>query len=168
MKRWHHETEREPCGVAGVLEPVYLWKSLAGLNDCLAAVRGESRRGLTIWEPIDTKAPGPHLTTAWCCYIRTVIFYVRPFVSRGPHPVKSPTKGWYWESDGRSYAAWDTVESTLSHDDIVALGGQHFRVAGSGVRWARGRWWWLHRCERLEPRPEPVSTPVQAALPLPA
>ncbi|MCW5666462.1 MAG: hypothetical protein KIT35_21740 [Piscinibacter sp.] len=162
MKRWHHETERAPCGLRGVLEPIFI-RDRHSIEDCLVAVRGESRRGITIWEPIATKAPGPHLTRAWCCYLRTVIFYVYPFVSRGPHLVKSPRTGWYWERDGRSFVAWDQLDARLGWGDVVGLGGEEFVLDGSGVRWAQNRWWWLHRAERRGPSRTAVSGALEAA-----
>ena len=40
---------------------------------------------LTIWEPLKTKAPNPNLAAPYCCYINTVIFYVRPHTVRPWH-----------------------------------------------------------------------------------
>ena len=40
---------------------------------------------LTVWEPLTTKVPNPNLAYPHCCYINTVIFYVRPHVVRPWH-----------------------------------------------------------------------------------
>jgi hypothetical protein len=48
---------------------------------------------IVIWEPFLTDAPGPHLASAFCCYINTVIIYHQPYI-------QSPWRQGDWDSFG--------------------------------------------------------------------
>lgn len=145
--------ERRPAGVAGGLA----WRapSIGGAPplaiDDLLVVRPKPFR-LVIWEPLRTKAPSPALAAPWCCYIRTVIFYTRPYVvTEWVKPYES--RGKLRASKGRRFIEWDEVELRLAWDDLVTFEGETFRVGGGSVLWAPGpggtfRRWWMRRDAR--------------------
>lgn len=95
---------------------------------------------IEVWEPLPTKAPNPNLAQPYCCYVNTVIFYVRPYVVRPWHH--------YWicngkrkaEKPGHSYEEWDRVETKL-RDGIVEYEGRRFRCYNGRVVWKHKRWW---------------------------
>src|SRR4051812_46688213 len=69
---------------------------------------------IDVWERLKTKAPCPDKTLPYCCYARTVIFYLRPYtvlpwhhfwVSRGRRRAEKP---------GQRYEAWDQVEHEVT------------------------------------------------------
>lgn len=71
-------------------------------------------------------APGPHLTAPYCCYVRTVIFYVRPYVQL---------------SRRRGFAEWGRVETMIHWDDRLSFDGLFWEAGGGSVVWKDGRWW---------------------------
>jgi len=139
MKRFHHETERAPCGELGQLRAIYGRRGGVDLSDCLVAQRTAS--SVTIWEPLPTKAPGPHLTRPWCCYIATVIFYRFPYLTMPPKPYRDREGNLHPGSVG-SFFEWDKVEMRMTWDDLAELAdGKTYQCGGGSVRWHRGRWW---------------------------
>lgn len=142
--------ERAPCGAPGLIEvSTFAGRERAGridLSDCL--VSRPAPRRLVIWEPLPTKAPSPALAQPFCCYIQTVIFYLRPYILR-------PWKRRWRDRSGRlracsaAYEEWDKVETRLTHRDVVEFEGEQFDIWGGTVKWARGRWWMCRTARRL-------------------
>jgi|GEM_PF-2120291 len=142
--------ERAPCGRPG-LAWVHSSRIMRGpmpdLSDCLASWPRTHPWLLFIWEPLPTKAPGPHLVHAHCCYINTVKFYYRPYI------VDEFTR-FFRSAGGKLLASkvgfleWDEVETRLTWDDIVRFEGETFRVCGGTVLWRHSRWWMCRRAQR--------------------
>lgn len=116
------------------------------LSDCV--VHQEKPWLLEVWEPLHTKAPCPDKTQPYCCYINTVIFYVRPFIVRPWHR--------YWicngkrlaEKPGSSFEKWDEIKTRLQWDDVVRFGLDTFAIGSGTVLWHNKRWWmrrWARR-----------------------
>jgi hypothetical protein len=86
---------------------------------------------LTIWEPLRTKAPGPHLSRAYCCYINTVIFYRRPAIVRQHSYFWRDGRGrWHASAPGSAYEEWDHIDTALTWDVKLRYAGDVFRVGG--------------------------------------
>ncbi|WP_157785805.1 hypothetical protein [Bradyrhizobium liaoningense] len=151
------EHEVRPCGVRGSLEWIQ-WRNRDGLGidrapDISDVLVGRPRRHLLVlWEPVLTKAPGPHLAQAHCCYINTVIFYHRPYVVR-------PWKHYWYDRAGKLRASgsgffeWDQLETRFTcWDDRVSFRGDVFEVGGGRVLWANvpgeRRQWWVRLAAR--------------------
>jgi hypothetical protein len=143
--------ERAPCGVLGLTEvSTYAGRERAGLvdlGDCLV-VRPAPWR-LVIWEPLRTKAPSPALAQPFCCYIRTVIFYLRPYVLRPWSKLWRDGQGRLRATEPGAYEQWDRVETRLAYHDVVEFEGELFDVWGGTVKWARNRWWMCRTARRL-------------------
>jgi hypothetical protein len=103
-----------------------------------------------VWEPLLTKAPSPARCSAYCCYIRTVIFYHRPYILRGPHPSHFNGR-WKW-SKGGDFAIFDEVETRLSWDDVIAFDGDEWEIGGGHVTWHAKRWWMRRWARRRLPQ----------------
>lgn len=109
---------------------------------------------LEVWEPLKTKAPNPNIAQPYCCYVRTVIFYVRPYVVRPWHRL--------WESRGRlnaqkpgqDYERWDQIEYALTWNDPFEWNGQRFEIGGGTVIWKEKRWWMRHWARRKREEPQ--------------
>ncbi len=114
---------------------------------------------LTIWEPLQTKAPGPHLSRAYCCYMKTVIFYYRPYVVSLHRHIWFDDRGRarIEKSAGR-FEQWDQIETALTWDDQIRHGGDLFIVGGGRVLFTnapdhgRRRWWMKRWARRESPR----------------
>lgn len=104
---------------------------------------------LELLEPISDRAPNPSICQPHCCYIRTVIFYARPYRKGGPYPWQSKWH-WHWEPFG-TFAQFDKVQSRLTWDDVIACDGEHWRVDGGQVVWLRRRWWMYRELRRMQP-----------------
>jgi hypothetical protein len=105
---------------------------------------------LTIWEPLSTKVPNPCLAQPHCCYISTVIFYVKPFVVRPWHDIVC-WRGRYElnrPSKGMAYEEWGRAEAELTWDTKVEYDGRIFICGGGSVIWEHKRWWMEHRLRR--------------------
>lgn len=158
-----YDCELRPCGEAGQLA-WHHWTALgirAGCNsmaqapllaDCQTA-RPKSFR-IVVWEPLITKAPGPHLAQAHCCYLQTVIFYAAPYM-------RSPWIKFY-EANGKlqrnsspgHFEEWDQIETRLGWHDRVTHGGDVFEHSTARVLWTslpgeRRRWWMRHGFRRV-------------------
>lgn len=130
--------ESEPAGKPGLVSlrvnTFFPYKKdyPAALDDCLV-VRPKPFR-IVIWEPLLTDAPGPPDAEAYCCYIKTVIFY------KAPHRV---------DANGGGYERWDEIETRLSWDDLVQFEGDVFEIGGGSVKWANDRWWMCRYARRV-------------------
>lgn len=129
-------------GVASVAASVFRSNRLRDLSDFLAARLPDSRHSLEIWEPLRTHAPSPALCSPHCCYVRTVVFYHRPFIRTCPHPYSVGGR-WGWTQGG--FAKFDQVECALSRDDVVTFDGGSWIIGGGRVVWRRKRWWKAHQ-----------------------
>lgn len=170
MRRRHedaHEAEEiAPCGVsgAGMRLATFPCGALHGTfhrsDDILIARCAQRPWKLIVWEPLRTKAPGPHLVQAYCCYVNHVIFYARPYYS-APHAVPL-----LFEANGRWHANeprkpgglvyFDRVDSRIHLDAMFAFEGETWRVGGGRVVWGRradgrGKQWWF-RYEARRPK----------------
>lgn len=67
---------------------------------------------LTVWELLPTKAPCPDKTQPYCCYVRTVIFYLKPYVVRPWHHIVN-WRGKYEASAPGCFEEWGRVEYVL-------------------------------------------------------
>jgi hypothetical protein len=128
--------------------------------DCFAAYRIKAETGtpfrhlIDLFEPLETKAPGPALTDPHCCYLRSIIFYCRPYIC-------SPWRK-LWRCRGRlvanssagDFADWGQIEHRFASGDIVEFDGDLFEVSGGRVVWTArpgdplGRRWWMHHGAR--------------------
>lgn len=112
---------------------------LARLAEC--RVRQSWPQVIDIWQPLPTKAPGPHLTRPYCCYVNTVIFYAGPvyYVRKGGHPYKT-SRGYRWSASS-GFQVWDEVHDIFSWEDMVFFDGLYWEVSGGSVIWKNKRWW---------------------------
>ena len=103
-------------------------------------------------EPIETKAPSPALARAYCCLIRTIIFYVTPMTVRPWSKIWRDSSG-HSRADkpGRSYEEWCRAEFTLTWDDVIDLRSVRFSITAPRVQWRRGRWWAFYGARRVRP-----------------
>jgi hypothetical protein len=145
--------ERRPCGRAALR---HLGRPNVPPIDCTDMLVSRPRPWiLVIWEPLLTKAPGPHLAQPYCCYTQTVIFYHRPYITGFSRP---------WFANGRWHAGtrgcfveWDKLDTRLSWDDVVVFEGEEFLIGGGRVVWssvagARRQWWMLRGARRRQDR----------------
>jgi hypothetical protein len=138
--------EQAPCGAAGLIN--YSPRPEArDVSDCLVS-RPKPHR-LIIWEPLHTKAPNPNLTLPFCCYVRTVIFYVRPY-HLSLHSYGWRDRAGAFHISQRGFAEWDRLETRLSWSDALEFEGDRFEVLGGTVRWANKRWWMLRSARRAQ------------------
>jgi hypothetical protein len=146
--RWHYWTAH------GIREGCERMSDAPDISQCLTLAIGRNR--LVVWQPLPTKAPGPHLTSPLCCYLQTVIFYVRPYV------VNRFKRWWYhdakkqWcESYTGNFFEWDSIETPLGWNDRVEYQGEIFEVGGGRVIWTHlagqpRRWWMRSHFRRVQ------------------
>lgn len=103
---------------------------------------------LEIWEKLATKAPCPDKTQPYCCYARTVIFYLRPYVIRPWHLLWDCNGKLLAQKPGQTYEEWDRCETALTFDSPVEFKNQRFICNGGSVIWKRGAWWMRHNARR--------------------
>lgn len=125
--------ELAPCGDAGGLQSMrantffrYKKDYPADIADCRVARPKPFR--LVIWEPLLTNAP--QRARAYCCYVKTVIFYN--------------------DTDADGPNEWDAIETRLTWDDVVKFEGDLFTIGGGTVKWAEGRWWMVRHARRVD------------------
>jgi hypothetical protein len=143
IHNWKEEVN--PCGDSHALRLM----SDRGDISHVQAIRVESHPWfIMLWEPLKTKAPGPHLTYVWTCYINTVIFYQRGHILR---PFTTPLIGrpWRFEAPNCRYQEWDKVESSLRCDAVVEFEKELYRCHPGQVVWKKKRWW-IRRAARRE------------------
>ena len=105
---------------------------------------------LTVWELLPTKAPNPSIAQPYCCYAKTVIFYLRPYVVRPWHRLWVCNGKRLAQKPGGGYEAWDQVETRYTWDDIVEHNGERFAIGGGLVVWHKKRWWMKHNARRVQ------------------
>ncbi len=124
------------------------------LDDCIVERPKPFR--IVIWEPILTKAPGPSRAQPYCCYIKTIIFYHRPYIVR-PFKTLWRDRSGELHASSSGYEQWDQVETRLTCDDVVVFAGERFSVGLGEVVWANApaqarRWYMRRDARRLEKR----------------
>lgn len=102
-----------------------------------------------IWEPLQTKAPNPSIAQPYCCYINTVIFYLRPYIRR-PWSTLYRSNGRLCvdKPKGMRFEQWDEIETIVFWHSALEINGQRFEPLGGTVTWKRKRWWmrrWARR-----------------------
>jgi hypothetical protein len=144
--------------VRGGVTPVFWGRNLdrpaPDLSDCLARREDGRPWSLFLLEPLLTKAPSPARCQPYCCYVRTVIFYHRPYISARGYPSRW-RNGQVHQSDA-VFVTYDQVETRLSWDDVVQFDGDNFRIEGGNVRWHHQRWW-MHRHARRVADVRPIG-----------
>jgi hypothetical protein len=106
---------------------------------------------LEVWEPLTTKVPNPNLAQPHCCYINTVIFYVRPYVVRPWHHFWECRGKRRAEKPGHHYEEWGRVKTVLVWDRIFSWNGDEFICGGGRVVWKNNRWYmrrWARRRQK--------------------
>lgn len=109
---------------------------------------------IEVWERLQVKAPCPDKAQPYCCYLRTVIFYLRPYVVRPWSHLYEWRGGLAAERPGRHFEEWARCETRYSWDDLFYFHGVPFRIGGGRVEWrgkARG-WWMKHNAHRGKKR----------------
>lgn len=138
-------------GLAPVWLASYRDQPAPDLSDCLVEHDPDRPWLLTIWEPLNTKAPAPPKAAPHCCYARTVIFY------HFPHIVGPVVGGWrdkagvFHRDRTGGFVEWDQIEYRLRWDDRVRFGADTFQVGAGQVVWRRRRWWMVHGARRVQP-----------------
>jgi hypothetical protein len=145
----YHPQEVAPGGRAGEVSYHHYpggWdKPQPTIDDVLVA---EAKPWLLIlWEPLPTKTPGPHLASPYCCYLRTVIFYHRPYIV-WPFPKIYESRGRLTMNSGPTFFEWDQIETRLGWEAQIIYRGDVWEVSGGRVVWARHpttrqRGWWM-------------------------
>lgn len=108
---------------------------------------------LDVWEKLDTKAPCPDKARPYCCYLRTVIFYLGPSWTVRPwHHYWIDGKGKRRaQKPGQSYEQWDQIEHELTSESPIEYQGEVFRCGGGTVVWlGKGKGWWMKFWARRE------------------
>ena len=154
--------ERRPCGVAGGLTWEY-WPypitepTPPDISD-IRVFRQKPWR-LILWEPLPTKAPGPHLVQPWCCYVNTVIFYAYPYQELPPtrylswhemvgHQTVRLARPVIKKNEVGEFAEYDRIETRLGFDGLVRFEGEVYETGGARIRYARPYWYscvWARR-----------------------
>lgn len=149
--------EVRPCGRAGEISWHYYPRHEDELTDPQLAdvlVAELKPWRLLLWEPLPTKAPGPHLALPFCCYLRSVIFYHRPYLV-WPYRKRFRTRSGLQAngSDGHFFE-WDHIETRLGWEAQILYRGDRFKIGGGRVLWrqhpetGRRGWWMRHWAER--------------------
>lgn len=148
---WGFKEEVKPCGEAGKLR---LMSDRGNISHVLA-MRVESHPWFIIlWEPLDTKAPGPNLTQPYCCYATTIIFYLRGYIVRPFSSVCGGPGNWYLnkgqggKTRGIEFETWGKTETLLRCDSVVEFENQWYEVGCGKVIWKNNRWWMVHSARR--------------------
>lgn len=102
-----------------------------------------------LWEPVSTKVPGPHLTQAYCCYARTVIFYVRGYLLR---PFSTPLRWTKWrvEKPNTRFEYWTKLETVFRIDDVFEYESESYEICGGSIVWYNKQWWCRYRARRKD------------------
>lgn len=114
---------------------------------------------LEVWEPLSTKVPNPNLALAYCCYLNTVIWYVRPYTVRPWHHLWTtdhrstciPRIGcvWHAEKPGSHLEEWGREDYHLTWDVRFTYNGTDFDAGGGSVEYlGKGLGWWMKHYAR--------------------
>lgn len=159
------------CGEPGGLS-LHYWPAFGDPKPDVSDIRVFRRKPwqLILWEPLPTKAPGPHLVRPWCCYICTVVFYARPF-RESPHRRYLSWHdylGRYYDNgipileelprpvikvcEVGSFVEYDRIDHRLRWDTQVVFEGEIYEVGGGCVRWCRPQWYMMRWARRIQKR----------------
>lgn len=120
------------------------------MSDLVIVPDPEHAHLIEVWEMLSTKVPNPNLTRPWCCYINTVIFYLRPVVIRPWSHFWTSCNGERMATEpNKVFEEWGRVETELRIDSIVEFQGGKYRICNGRVVWKNKRWW-MKREARLE------------------
>lgn len=134
----------------GVEAVSWAWKrQKPDLGDCLAERLPDRPWLLQLWEPLHTKAPSPARCQPYFCYLRTVIFYHRPYIKSGGYPWCCDGY-WSWIEPAGSFVKYDEIETRLGWDDVVSFDGDTFTIEGGRVAWRYKRWWMFRSARRRQ------------------
>ncbi len=111
------------------------------MNDDIIIIPTEHAHLIEVREPLLTKAPCPDKARPYCCYVNTVIFYLRPYIVRPWSHLWMCNGKRLASPPGQMFEEWDRVDTRLRCDDIVTHEGRKFRVYSGRVRWFNHRWW---------------------------
>lgn len=141
--------ELKPCGKPGIkcLTHLYEERQQFDLSKILVSRVTTHPWFIIMWEPLTTKVPNPNLVRVWCCYVKTVIFYLRPYTVEQFHRkgYRGPVK------PGHEYAKWAQIETAFRCDDVVKWEGGMFKVGAGRIRYANGQWWCVQNARRHQP-----------------
>ncbi len=145
--RWP-DTSR-PDGTAGAISALD-WPPFnpkPKLEQCLALRHATRPWLLTIWEPLETKAPSPAHARPYCCLLDTVIFYHREYLSMPPRPWRD-RDGKLHPSTAGTLFEWARATMRLARVELVQFQGQAFERHGGRVLWRRRAWWVVYGAHR--------------------
>jgi hypothetical protein len=144
---WKFPEEQEPSGMSGL---EWKWprnfegKVRPTLSGCIVSQPASHPWFIIVWEPLNTKAPDPNLVSPYCCYIKTIVFYVRGYIVNPFTHLWKSNSGWHAESPGHRFMEWDECESALTWEDRVVWQGKEFEVGSGRVIYWHKRWWMRH------------------------
>lgn len=130
---WDFPEELRPGGEPGSVRLLAEFPRNQQATTLIAVRVARSPWFIIIWEKLTDSVPGPDETKIWCCYVRTVIFYKKP---------------WQTTENGFDYQRWAEIDSTLRCDDVVEFEQERFEVGTGMVVWYEGAWWcrsWARR-----------------------
>lgn len=137
---WHFEEEKQPCGEAGkatLLSGGY--GRSCNLPDTIKIIRVATHPWFLIfWEELKIDTPKHSKVQPWCCYIRTIIFYHKP---------------WKEDKEKRAYVDYGKVEHFLHCDDLIKYEGELFDMGTGRVVSFEGKWYfvsWARRQKLIE------------------
>src|SRR5207253_4646158 len=112
-KTWGFPEEKQPCGTNKFrfLTPRE-GQSITGLPGITVQRVQTHPWFIVIWELLTNKVPGPHLTMPYCCYSRTVIFYLRGYVERRFSHLYNINGKWGYTKRGFHYEQWQQLDHT--------------------------------------------------------
>lgn len=105
---------------------------------------------IVIWEPLTSKVPNPGTIQPYCCYARTVIFYIKPYVVREFIKIYKSLGRYGHTAPGHVYEQVAELEHTLSFDDLIEFEGEGFRCGGGSVVYHAGWYYMRYRARRLQ------------------
>lgn len=138
---WGFPEEEVPAGEPGSITLLDFFPRSQQAK-ALTAVRVQrSPWFIIIWEKLTDTVPGPEVTQPYCCYVRTVIFYEKPYRVN---------------EEKKEFFEWYRVDSTLRPDDVVEFEGERFEVGTGQIVWYEGAWYcreWARRIYKKEETP---------------
>lgn len=142
--------ERRKCGQKDSFRPLTLeYERYKEYKENIFCARVASHPWWVIlWEPLTTKVPSPALVQPYCCYIRTVIFYVRGYIVR-PFSYYYTIRG--YQKAGERFSTleqYETVEHLFRHDDKIEFENEVFEIQGASVVWHNKMYWMRYRARR--------------------
>lgn len=85
------------------------------------------------WEKLNVQTPPPKMVQPYCCYIRTIYFYHKPYKVKPGE---------------RSFIDYGKVEHFLTCDDRLTFEGEEFEIGTGRVVRYRGSWYFVSWARR--------------------